>query len=172
VLVGRHQLPRGPVQRLEDRILVPLPHGHYTAVDPVDEWVLDHRWYRVPSGHAVTSTKPPKLMHKMIGELMGIAWSVDIDHANMDPLDNRRVNLRPGGKRLNSANREKWAVGATSQYKGVGLHKASGLWRARIKVHGREQMLGYFRDEADAARAYNAAAAEVFGPYARLNKVA
>lgn len=141
-------------------------------IDPIDDWVLGHRWYRLPSGHAGSSTKPPRLLHKLIAERMGIDWSVEIDHANMDPLDNRRVNLRPGGKRLNSANREKWAVGATSQFKGVGMHKASGLWRARIKIHGREKVLGYFKDERDAAVAYNVAAADVFGPYARLNEVA
>jgi hypothetical protein len=44
-----------------------------------------------------------------------------------------------------------------------------GQWRAQIKVCGRQQHLGYFVIERDAAEAYNRAAADAFGEFARLN---
>jgi hypothetical protein len=44
---------------------------------------------------------------------------------------------------------------SSSGYRGVNLHRASGLWRARIHRNGRETMVGYFStpEEANAARA-------------------
>ena len=46
-----------------------------------------------------------------------------------------------------------------SRYVGVSWHKAGQKWRAQIGVAGVEQYLGSFDDEADGARAYDAAVA-------------
>ena len=46
-----------------------------------------------------------------------------------------------------------------SRYVGVSWKKANQKWRAKITVAGVEQHLGYFDDEADGARAYDAAVA-------------
>ena len=45
------------------------------------------------------------------------------------------------------------------------------MWRARIKVNRRERGLGLFRNEVDAAIAYNEAAIVAFGEFAVLNEV-
>ena len=42
----------------------------------------------------------------------------------------------------------------TSKYAGVSYHKSSGKWRARVYVHGRENLLGYFNTEHEAHIAY------------------
>lgn len=56
------------------------------------------------------------------------------------------------------------------KYKGVS--KGSGKnYRARIKIDGKELRLGTFSDPIDAARAYDRAAKEFFGEFARLNGV-
>ena len=43
-------------------------------------------------------------------------------------------------------------------------------WLVHIKVNGKVQHLGYFEYEKEAAEAYNAAATESFGEYAKLNE--
>jgi hypothetical protein len=46
-----------------------------------------------------------------------------------------------------------------SRYVGVCWHKREQKWAAKIKVHNVSQHLGFFLDEADGARAYDAAVA-------------
>ena len=89
-----------------------------------------------------------------------------VDHANGNPLDNRRCNLRIVTPRQNSWNRRP-RKNAASRFKGVTQRR--GKWRARITIHGVRKELGQFDREEDAAMAYNRAAKEYFGEYARLN---
>ena len=49
--------------------------------------------------------------------------------------------------------------------------RRSQKWRAQIRVDGRQRTIGRFAVEADAARAYNAVAAEEFGEFAWLNVI-
>ena len=93
---------------------------------------------------------------------------VMVDHINRDRLDNRRANLRMATNAQNQANVTK-RQGMTSRYKGVSRHTATGRWQARISVEGKQMHLGYFAHEADAARAYDARAREVFGVFAQAN---
>lgn len=103
-----------------------------------------------------------------------IAWymhygewpSSDLDHANCVRTDNRISNLRLCDNSQNQANRRKHR--GSSSYKGVGLHKASGLWRARIRKNYRQIDLGYFKCEAEAGAAYAAAAKKIHGEFARI----
>lgn len=168
--MGRPQLPRLEPFQDADGIHVPLPHGRFALVDPIDEWTLGIVWY-CTVGRAATSTKPPIHMHRMIADRMGFAPDSKVDHANRTPLDNRRANLRVANMSLNSANRVKDNPRSTSIYKGVGMHKASGLWRARIKVNGVDTVLGYYHSETEAAAVYNVAARQAFGEFAVLNEL-
>jgi hypothetical protein len=47
--------------------------------------------------------------------------------------------------------------------------RRDGKWAAQINLAGRSTHLGYFVNEEDAARAYDAAALDVWGEYAYLN---
>ena len=89
------------------------------------------------------------------------------DHINGDRLDNRRENLRIVTKCQSNQNRGKWS--AKSLPKGV--FARDGKYRALIRVNGKLKSLGTFTDIGAAAWAYNVAAFEAFGQYARLNKV-
>lgn len=97
-----------------------------------------------------------------------IAGSPYVDHRNGDGLDNQGSNLRPTTKKENAANARIRADSRTG-FKGVGLHGPSGRWRARVMCDGRSRHLGLFDNPEDAARAYDAAAIELFGEFARPN---
>lgn len=98
-------------------------------------------------------------MHRRImGDPDGI-----VDHANRDPLDNRKANLRVTNRQGNAANmRTKGRVGL----KGVTAHPR-GRWRARIMVNGKQICLGLHDTPEDAHAAYCLAAKAHFGEFAR-----
>ena len=56
-----------------------------------------------------------------------------------------------------------------SGFKGVSRNGRN--WRALIKINGKQNYLGTFGTEINAAKAYNQAAIENFGEYACLNEV-
>lgn len=96
-----------------------------------------------------------------------------VDHINGDSLDNRTANLRIATKSQNGANRgaDRRRIGTSSRHKGVSWRKNRNCWGAYIHVDGKTRYLGSFRSEDDAARAYNKAATEAWGAFARLNDV-
>lgn len=76
-----------------------------------------------------------------------------IDHINHDRTDNRIANLRIVSNQENQKNKTK-QINNTSRVTGVGWHKASNKWCARISVNKKYIHLGLFTDinEAIAAR--------------------
>lgn len=90
-----------------------------------------------------------------------------VDHINGDGLDNRRSNLRQATHAQNCANRGPTRANALG-LKGVGL-LPSGRWRAQIRSSGHQRHVGVYATADEAARAYDAAATEAFGEFARLN---
>jgi hypothetical protein len=91
-----------------------------------------------------------------------------VDHENGDKLDNRRANLRFATNSENQCNRRKTEK-TSSQYKGVCLCPEKTHWYANIKHKGNKIWLGSFKNEIDAAKAYDRAAIKYFGKFARLN---
>lgn len=83
----------------------------------------------------------------------GIWPPCQIDHINMIRTDNRITNLRLANHSENKWNRGKTSKN-TSGYKGVRLHKHSGLWQVRISRNKKEISLGYFKTIEEAAAKY------------------
>lgn len=103
--------------------------------------------------------------------VLGIPTSVHVDHKDGNGLDNRKSNLRVADNSLNHANigKMKRRRAATSKYKGVHWRKDRSRWSAELKIRDRSIKLGCYATELEAARAYDAAALQHFGEFARPN---
>lgn len=152
---------------------ITLTNGAVALVDAEDfDRLSSYRWNRSPRGYAQRSTnKRCILMHREIMGVLDAGRMVVVDHANGNTLDNRRANLRVCTPTQNVANSAKlpWTI---SPYRGVYRRKdlkRTKPWVARIFVRGRGRELGYFATAEEAARAYDVAAIETFGEFARPN---
>jgi len=106
-------------------------------------------------------------MHRVILQQMGVEFE-QVDHRDMNGLNNCRSNLRAATNQENGCNRNKQEKN-TSGAKGVCWDKQAQKWQAHIRVNGKRIHLGLFDDIDDAVRAYNKAAMQHFGEFARLN---
>jgi len=93
-----------------------------------------------------------------------------IDHINNFRDDNRVLNLREATNFENQAN-QKIRKGGTSKYKGVSWDKKHSFWVAMVMLNYKNIFLGYYPDEEEAALAYNKAALEYFGEFAKINDI-
>jgi hypothetical protein len=151
-------------------IEIPLTRGLVALVDDADFdlVVVAGKWCAKPDHHTFYARRTPQrdgkqrtvLMHTFI-----TGWGF-VDHRNGDGLDNRRSNLRPADNAKNQMN-QAMRSNNTSGFKGVSRHRLK--WRAEITLGGTRIGLGSFATPQEAARAYDAAAVELFGEYARPN---
>lgn len=159
---------------------IPLNKGYQAIIDDdMYDAVSQYTWFvHKPSRYSklyVRSTiwlngkaDHVYLHNLIIGKRLGFV----IDHINHDPLDNRRENLRFCKQRFNVANGQKrQQENATSKYKGVSWRPNENKWSAQIMVNRKQNHLGYFDEEEDAAIVYNVAAQLFWGEYASLNPV-
>ena len=147
--------------------LIPLSCGRFVWVDKEDyPDLIGYNWTVLRGDRSLYAVRRRKngkvvLMHR---ELMKPGRGMVVDHINHRGLDNRRFNLRVCSSRQNSMNR-RGKLGSRSKYKGLSWMRDLKKWS--VKIQGR--FVGCFEDETEAARAYDAAAREVFGEYACLN---
>lgn len=150
-------LSRGLVALVDD--------GDYERVVQVGSWYADpnRRTFYARHNYWTPERKCKALkMHRFI-----TGWDY-VDHINGDGLDNRRANLRPVTSAQNAQNRRRRSDN-TSGFKGVSPGRGRGKWEATVYSAGQRHHLGTFLRPEDAARAYDSAAAELFGQFARLN---
>jgi hypothetical protein len=147
---------------------VQATQGRQIFVDDADfEMVSRHGW--TGSGRYPRAKIDGKVveLHRV---LLPLLPGFEVDHINRNRFDNRRKNLRVALRRHNQQNRAKTSSKTTSKLKGVGWrNEPHNCWRAYIKANGRNRFLGHFKSEEEAARAYDAAALKLFGPFASLN---
>ncbi len=152
---------------------IPLTQGKFALVDDEDfERVNQYKWYANKS-HCVWYARRGKWikgelkifhMHRFLTDFPGSG----IDHIDGNGLNNQKVNLRLATFIQNRANADGHRNGS-SQYKGVSWHKRAGKWCAQIAFKGRHLYIGTFKDEINAAKAYDKKAIQFHGKYARLN---
>jgi HNH endonuclease/AP2 domain-containing protein len=147
---------------------IPLTKGQFAIVDDEDFAFLSQWKWQYSGRYAVrTGPRPSRKniwMHRLI---INPPEGLEVDHINRNRLDNRRCNLRVVTHSFNIQNSP--IQKHTSGYRGVYWNKERQKWSAG--AGGRKQFcwLGYFRNELDAARAYDQAARELFGPDAQVN---
>lgn len=161
--------------------VIDLVGGSAAFVDDEDyERLACYRWYADVQGRegglrrtyavrAVCSNYRQRKI-RMHREIMNALPHQDVDHINPSAtLDNRKENLRLTTRQQNAQNRRKTSRATTSLYKGVSRSRNSNVWVAAIETQQKVHYLGQFRNEEDATRAYDIAAAKLFGEFAYLN---
>ena len=112
-------------------------------------------------GHCVKAHRLAFLLHH--------GWlPIEVDHEDTNRSNNRISNLREavgGGNAHNASKRND----NTSGYKGVSWNNRNKKWIAYINVNRKRKYLGYFTCKIEAAKAYDKAARELHGAFARTN---
>jgi hypothetical protein len=151
---------------------IPLKRGEFAIVDKADEeLVRGFNWNLAPNGYVYADRSRMRIaLHRLIA---GPADHELVDHVNGNRLDNRTANLRIANSAQNGANRgpARLKSGKTSRFKGVSWSKTKQRWVVYVHHMGKTRYVGRFTDEPEAAKAYNEAAIEVWGEFARLNDV-
>lgn len=150
---------------------ISLTRGAVAIVD--DEWfpILSRwNWYLTNMGYAARKIggrhgKETVFMHRYV--LMASSGRV-VDHINGDRLDNRTGNLREVISRHNYYNRGRQKNNKTG-FKGVCFDKSREKFFAHIQKDGKQYNLGRFNTAHEAAKAYDRAAIDLHGYFARTN---
>jgi hypothetical protein len=137
-------------------------------------WQWQARTDGTGSGQVILSDRSSHApLSRLVAEVETAGMNTRVSHRNGEALDCRRENLIVrtmqeqlfGNRKMGTVNGRKY----TSRFKGVCWAKREEKWFANIQKDGKMRRLGSFHDELEAAQAYDEAAREFFGGYARLN---
>lgn len=154
---------------------IPLTQGEHAIVDPDDyERLSKYNWHVNKTGqtfYAKRSARARKTiaaiyMHRCI---IKVPAGMVADHINHNGLDNRKANLRLATLAQNNRHRKKFNTKSRLKYKGTYYNRRRREWYARIICDGEPIHLGTFKDEIEAAKAYDQAAKKYHGEFAGLN---
>jgi hypothetical protein len=155
-----------------------VPHQCYfddADFDLIRQYKWNINYYGYARGYKRGGPKGGIFMHRLI---LGLSPNDPLmgDHKNGNKLDNRRENLRRATPQNNARNS---SAAGKSVFLGVGLYvgkpsKKTGLYPkprpfAAIVVDYKQEHLGYYDTEEEAALAYDFRARQLFGEWANLN---
>ena len=172
--------------------------GGELVVDAVDAAAVEVRkWYPHPMGSGRDEAGRPKARRGLplvywgtpgkdgrpvfLGELVcglqgkEVGEKQAVLHRNGDLADGRRKNLVVIGLGTAMHRREVPKRGGVGESQYIGVNaivkdgEATGRWVSKIVLGGVSQHLGTFASEEEAAEAYDRAAAQAHGEWARLN---
>jgi hypothetical protein len=153
---------------------IPLTRGYVAIVDDEDfEWLSKFKWNAIESnpGYVRASRRVrvdgnkwgTSYMHR---EIMAAPIGMYVDHINLNPLDNRKCNLRICTNAENSRNQGKRKRNTTGF---CGVVKHGSGFSARIWVDYKPIYLGSYRTAEEAAKVYDEAAEIYHGQFAKTN---
>lgn len=185
---------RPPLQYTDKGVEVPLTQGKVALIDPCDidltegcRWSYGNRttpnakkkrYYESGYAHRLLiidgKRKSLRLHHLIMERILGgpIPEGYIVDHKNNNPLDNRRENLRLATL-SNNAHNSRQQGNCENPYKGIYYSKEKRRrkrWTAQIMVNGKYLHIGRFFTAEEAAKAYNEAALQYHGEFARINE--
>lgn len=159
--------------------LVPLTKGYFAVISAFDvpavgeyHWGVrvDPRAHTQYAGRSVErdGIRTTILLHRFIGDLMGLGLAHDVDHENGNGLDCRRSNLRDATRSQNVWNARR-SLNNSTGIKGVTRHRSRPelpeRFRARIGVDGKSVYLGAFKTIDEAAAAVRVARPALHGAF-------
>lgn len=156
---------------------------HYDPLTGVFTWRIGGggggRWGHIPAG-TVAGSKSHNYWEVSVDGVRVLAhiaawlymtgeWPRDqIDHKDRNGSNNRFDNLRESDQGQNLCNTSLRSNSA-SGFRGVKLHRASGLWQARVQFRGQEISAGYHPTAEQAAKARDTLAIKLHGVFVVLN---
>lgn len=132
------------------------------------DWVSKTKWHTDTNGYIARTGWPSRkkeYLHRLVNQTPKGMYT---DHINGFRHDCTRRNLRTCTNAQNAMN-QKLNCKSTSGAKGVSWFKADQVWTAHIKLNRKKVHLGRFVTKEQAIEAYNAAAKQHFGSFAKLN---
>lgn len=130
--------------------------------------IKDTTWYRCNKcneGSSYIGDRSGVCIHRYIVEAPN---GFEIDHINLNPLDNRKSNLRVCTHQQNQCN-QPLQTNNTSGVTGVSFYARRSKYRARIKYLQKEVHLGYYISFIEAVQARNEGMRCLFGEYGLYN---
>lgn len=160
-------------------INITLTRGQIAIVDDVDADLATVKWcaaersnhpgvyYAKRSVHSEGKTLNVRLHRVILSRILNreLASTDKVDHIDLNPLNNRRENLRLATNAQNMRN-QKIRKDNTSGYKGVTWHKATGTWHMKIRHDGGRITESGFKTPEAAAERYRELAIELHGEFA------
>ncbi len=163
--------------------LIQLTQGKFVQVDDEDfDFLNQWKWFASKAHHTYYARRNTKVgeggkrtsipMHRVIMKVND--RKILIDHKDHDGLNNCKENIRlatDSGNARNTASR----INSTSKYVGVSINtiikkgKTYKYWTANIRLNNKQNHIGHFKSEENAAIAYNIMAEKHFGEFANLN---
>lgn len=152
---------------------IPLTRGLFAKVDDEDyDALAKFKWYSQRKGnkfyaarnsHGGRKRPSPRIlyMHRII---MGSPDGLEVDHKNLDTLNNQKSNLRICTHAQNSQNRP---VKKNNKIGIKGVFWHINKWQVKIQVNKKEYNVGRFSSLKEAKRAYKKKAMELHGEFAR-----
>lgn len=166
VLIARKLRYGYPFRRIK------LTQGKYAIIDPEDyDKINQYKWHCINFSYAKRVVykgrqRTDLYMHRFICPAPD---DMVVDHINRNSLDNRKANLRPATQKQNVWNRERKNNLGNSPFYGVRWRKDLRKWQVRMYINGKRRLIGNFKDEIEAAKAYDNAAGKHRKEFAILN---
>jgi len=131
------------------------------------------KWRIAGRGYAIRDVSrkdnPEGIKEYMHRRIISARLGEQVDHINMNKLDNRKRNLRIATASENAAHKGMQSNN-TIGFKGVSYRSSERIYIAKSEIMGRHIHIGRFKNPIAAARAYDDFIVKTFGEFAVTNK--